>query len=155
AMRAARRVGDDAVSIVKACSAVKGDDKAADRLDSVEVDAREDLGYQLCRVQWLMRKERVAEAGPMILAAPKKTQALQDTDEWWRVRRSLARKLLDQNEYRSAYEVVRDAALPASENYRSDSHFMPGWIALRYLDDANLALVHFARIDEGCVNPIT
>ena len=39
AMRAAKRVGDDAVSIVKACSAVKGDDKASDKLDAVSADA--------------------------------------------------------------------------------------------------------------------
>jgi soluble lytic murein transglycosylase len=156
AMRAAHHIGEDAVSIVKACSAVKGnDDKASDRLDSVAVDAQADLGYVLCRVQWLMRKEKIADAARLILAAPKETLALQDTDEWWRVRRSLARKLLDQRDFKSAYEVVRDASAPASENYRSESQFMPGWIALRYLDDARTALAHFAHIDDGCVNPIT
>ena len=156
AMRAAHRLGDDAVSIVKACSAVKGsDDKASDRLDSVAADARQDLGYVLCRVQWLKSKEKIVEAARLILAAPKETMALQDTDEWWRLRRSLARKLLDQGDFQSAYEVVRDAAVPASDNYRSDSQFMPGWIALRYLNDAKTALAYFAHVDDGCVNPIT
>ena len=156
AMRAAHRLDDDAVSIVKACSAVEGnDDHASDRLDSVAAGAREDLGYVLCRAQWLLRKDEVAEAAHLILSAPKQTMALQDTDEWWRVRRRLARKLLDQGEFRRAYEVVRDAALPASEAYRADSHFTPGWIALRYLDDPATALSHFVDIDEGCRNPIT
>ena len=156
AMRAAHHLGSDAVSIVKACSAVKGnDDKASDRLDSVATDARQDLGYVLCRVQWLLRKERVADASRLVLTAPRETMELQDTDEWWRVRRSLARKLLDQRDFRNAYEVVRTAAPPASENYRSEFYFLPGWIALRYLDDARTALAHFAHIDDGCVNPIT
>jgi soluble lytic murein transglycosylase len=156
AMRAARRLGDDALSIVKACSAVKGsDDKASDRLDSVAADARQDLGYVLCRAQWLKSKDRIAEAARLILTAPKETMALQDTDEWWRLRRSLSRKLLDQSEFQNAYEIVRDAALPASENYRVDSRFMPGWIALRYLNDAKTALAYFARVDEGCVSPTT
>ncbi|MBV8924478.1 MAG: lytic transglycosylase domain-containing protein [Bradyrhizobium sp.] len=156
AMRAAHRLGDDAVSIVKACSAVKGnDDKAADRLDSVAVDARQDLGYVLCRAQWLKSKDSIAEAARLVLEAPKPAMALQDTDEWWRLRRSLARKLLDQGDAQSAYEVVRDAASPASENYRSDSRFMPGWIALRYLGDAKTALAYFARVDQGCVDPTT
>jgi hypothetical protein len=76
AMRAAHRLGDDAVSIVKACSAVKGsDDKASDRLDSVAADARQDLGYVLCRVQWLKSKEKIVEAARLILAAPKETVA--------------------------------------------------------------------------------
>jgi len=156
AMRAAKRAGDDAVSIVKACSAVKGsDDEAADRLDSVSADARQDLGYVLCRVQFLLRKERIADAARVLLAAPKETMALQDTDEWWRARRSLARKLLDQRDYQTAYDVVRDAAHPASDAYRADHQFMPGWIALRYLDDPKTARAYFARIDEDATNPIT
>jgi soluble lytic murein transglycosylase len=156
AMRAAHHIGDDAVSIVKACSAVKGsDDKASDRLDSVAQDARSDLGYVLCRVQWLMRKDKIAEASRLIQGSRPETMALQDTDEWWRVRRVLARKLLDQRDYRNAYEVVRAAAPPASENYRGESQFMPGWIALRYLDDARTAATHFAHIDDGSVNPTT
>jgi soluble lytic murein transglycosylase len=156
AMRAAKRVGDDAVAIVKACSAVKGNDnKAADKLDAVSADASRDLGYVLCRVQYLMRKERFVDAANLVRIAPKETMALQDTDEWWRVRRLLARKLLDLRDYQTAYEVTYDAARPASDAYRADYQFMPGWIALRYLDDPKTARAYFARIDEGATNPIT
>jgi soluble lytic murein transglycosylase len=156
ALRAAHHVGDDAISIVKACSAVKGnDDKAGDKLDAVGSDARQDLGYVLCRVQWLMHKDKNAEAARLMLAAPTAMMAQQDTDEWWRVRRILARKLLDQQDYEGAYEIARTAALPASENFRADHHFMSGWIALRYLHDPKTAMAHFALIDQGCTNPIT
>jgi soluble lytic murein transglycosylase len=156
AMRAAHHLGDDAVSIVKACSAVKGnDDKAPDQLDSVSADARQDLGYVLCRIQWLMRKDKTADAIRLVLAAPNEAMALQDTDEWWRARRSLARKLLDQGDFQNAYELVHGAAVPANENYRAESQFLPGWIALRYLGDAKTAMAHFARIDDGSVDPIT
>ncbi len=155
AMRAAKRVGDDAVAIVKACSAVKGDDKASDKLDAVSADASRDLGYVLCRIQFLMRKERFVDAANLLRIAPKETMAQQDTDEWWRVRRLLARKLLDLRDYQAAYDVTFDAAMPASDAYRADSQFMPGWIALRYLDDPRTARAYFARIDEGATNPIT
>ncbi len=156
AMRAAHHVGDDAISIVKACAAVKGsDDKASDLLASVATDARQDLGYVLCRVQWLMHKDKIADASRVLIAAPPAAMALQDTDEWWRMRRVLARKLLDQGDFQSAYRVADGAATPASENYRAESHFLTGWIALRYLNDPKAALRHFAHIDENCVNPIT
>jgi soluble lytic murein transglycosylase len=156
ATRAAHHLGDDALSIVKACAAVKGnDDKASDLLDSVATDARQDLGYVLCRARWMMHQNKFAEANRLILAAPAATMALQDTDEWWRVRRVLARKLLDQGDFQGAYRIVRDAATPESGNYHAESHFLPGWIALRYLDDPKTAAAHFARIDEGCANPIT
>jgi soluble lytic murein transglycosylase len=148
AMRAAHHVDDNAVAIVKACSAVAGnDDKAGDKLDDVGPDARDDLSYVLCRVQWLMSR--------LVLTASQATMPLQDADEWWKVRRVLARKLLDQGDVQGAYEVARTAATPASENFRADRHFMSGWIALRYLNDPRRAMAHFIHIDEGCANPIT
>jgi soluble lytic murein transglycosylase len=155
AMRAARRLGDDDVSIVKACAAVKANEtKARDLLDAVETAARQDLGYTLCRIHWMVHHEQVAEATRLMLATPAETMELQDTDEWWRERRALARKLLDAGDFQSAYQVVRNAALPADQYYRADFHFLPGWIALRYLNDPATARAHFAHIDDGAANPI-
>ena len=154
AKRAARRLGDDELAIVKACAAVREKaDKAKDALDDVAVEARRDLGYTLCRIQWMLAQNRVDDAAQLMLAAAPETMALQDTDQWWRERRSLARKLLDDGKFQTAYQVVRPAALPANEYYRSDFHFMCGWIALRYLHDPATAARHFARIAEGQVNP--
>jgi soluble lytic murein transglycosylase len=155
ATRAARRLGDDDVAIVKACIAVGANaTKAGALLDAVTGEARQDLGYTLCRIHWLMRLNRFADATGVMLASPAETMAFQDTDEWWRERRVLARKLLDLGEFQNAYQVVRAAALPANENYRAEFHFMSGWIALRYLDDPATARTHFAHIDDGSANPI-
>jgi soluble lytic murein transglycosylase len=140
AMRAARRLGNA--------------DKALDLLDAVATEARQDLGYVLCRIHWSIRHDRIAEATRLTLSARSEGMALQDTDEWWRERRVLARKLLDLGEMQNAYQVVRDAAAPANENYRAEYHFVPGWIALRYLNDAATARKHFAHIDDGSSNPI-
>jgi soluble lytic murein transglycosylase len=153
AKRAAQRLGSDALSIVKACAAVNSD-KALDLLNDVATDARGDLGYTLCRIHWMVRHDRIDDAIRLVLAAAPETMAFQDTDEWWRERRSLARKLLDQAKFEAAYQVVRDAAVPASEHYRADFHFMCGWIALRYRHDPATARAHFAHIDDGSVNPI-
>ena len=102
----------------------------------------------------MLAQNRIDDAARLMLAASPETMALQDTDQWWRERRSLARKLLDQGKFQTAYEVVRPAAPPANEYYRADVHFMCGWIALRYLDDPATAARHFARIDDGAANPI-
>ncbi|WP_426407230.1 transglycosylase SLT domain-containing protein [Bradyrhizobium ganzhouense] len=155
ARRAAKRLGEDSLAIVKACAAVNGkENKAKDYLDDVPADARRDLGYVLCRAQWHLQKDRIDDAAEVILAAAPDTMAAQDTDAWWRERRLLARKLLDQGKSRTAYDVVRAAAVPAMEVYRVDYHFMCGWIALRYLDDPRTAMTHFAAIDEGSPNPL-
>ena len=155
AKRAAQRLGSDELSIVKACvAAMTNENKALDRLEAVETVARQDLGYTLCRIHWMLRHDRIEEAARLTLAAAPETMAFQDTDEWWRERRILARKLLDLGKVQTAYEVVRDAALPANENYRADFHFMSGWIAFRYLNDPATARAHFAHVDDGSVNPI-
>jgi soluble lytic murein transglycosylase len=90
----------------------------------------------------------------MMLAAAPDALKLQDTDEWWRERRTLARKLLDRGEPKAAYQVVRTAATPANPYYRAEFHFMAGWIALRFLSDPATALAHFEHVDEGSANPI-
>jgi soluble lytic murein transglycosylase len=153
ARRAAQRLGSDELSIVKACAA-GNTDKALDLLNAVATDARTDLGYTLCRIRWMVHHDRIDDATRLMLAAAPETMALQDTDEWWRERRRLARKLLDQGKFEAAYQVVHDAALPADEYYRADFHFTCGWIALRYRDDPTTARAHFAHIDEGSANPI-
>jgi peptidoglycan lytic transglycosylase len=155
AMRAAHHLGSDDVAIVKACIAVAGNaSKALDLLDAVATAARQDLGYTLCRIDWTLRHDRIAEATRLMLGAAPATMALQDTDEWWRARRVLVRKLIDRGEYSAAYQVARDAALPANKNYQAQFHFLTGWVALRYLRDPETASAHFAHIDDGSVNPI-
>ena len=154
ARRAAKLLGGDELAIVKACAAVRGQSSKADgALADVPADARRDLGYTLCRIQFLLAQNKIDDAARVTIAAAPETMAQQDTDQWWRDRRLLARKLLDQGEYQAAYDVVRPAALPDNPYYRSDMHFMSGWIALRYLDDPKTAAAHFARIDEGQSNP--
>ena len=170
AQRAAKRVGDKHVAIVKAC--IAADAKAAKGgalLNAIPADMRYDLGYVLCRVQWLLRndtpgsnvhgriatpKADIAAAVELTLAAPQEDLQRQDTDEWWRARRALARKLIDLGDAATAYQVVRKSAPPANPYYRAEVHFMAGWIALRFLTDPKTALEHFARIDEGSTDPI-
>jgi len=153
AKRAAQRLGPDELSIVKACAA-GNTDKALDLLNDVAMEARNDLGYVLCRIRWMARHDRIEDATRLMLAAAAETMELQDTDEWWRERRSLARKLLDQGKFETAYQVVRDAAMPANDYYRADLHFMCGWIALRYRNDPATARAHFVHIDDGSINPV-
>jgi len=155
AMRAAVRLGGPYASIVKACAAVMAkESQARALLEKVPSEVRQDLGYTLCRIHWLLRNNGVAEAARLMVAAPRDAMSRQDTDQWWRERRVLARELLDLGDIRTAYQVVRDAAPPTDEYYRAEFHFMAGWIALRFLNDPMVALAHFAHVDDGSTNPI-
>ncbi len=157
AMRAAKRVGDSAVAIVKACSAAEADKdskKAKSLLDAVPSEAHDDAGYALCRIHWLRRQNDLAGAAKAMLAAAGIAVERLDTDEWWRERRLLARKLLDQGDAKTAYRIVREAAPPANPYYHSEWSFMQGWIALRFLGDVATARAHFAHIGESTTDPL-
>ena len=155
AMRAAKRVGSTQVAIVKACEAAETNvTKGGALLEALPKEAQGDLGYVLCRLHWLLAHDDVAAAVKLQPEVSGDDLQRQDTDEWWRELRTLARRLLDLNDPKTAYRVVREAASPANPYYRAEFHFMPGWIALRFLSDPITALQHFGKIDEGSSDPI-
>jgi soluble lytic murein transglycosylase len=155
AMRAAKRLGSGQIAIVKACEAAEANSsKSAALLAAVPNGAHADLGYALCRLHWLLAHDDIAAAVRLVTESSGDDLRRQDSDEWWRERRILARRLLDLNDPKTAYRIVQEAAAPANPYYRAEFHFMPGWIALRFLSDPITALQHFAKIDEGSSDPI-
>jgi soluble lytic murein transglycosylase len=155
ATRAAKRLGSAQMAIVKACEAVEGNSKKSEALlAAVPNEARTDLGYALCRLHWLLAHDDVAAAVKLVAESSGDDLQRQDTDEWWRERRILARRLLDLGDPKTAYRVVQEAAAPANPYYRAEFRFMAGWIALRFLSDPVTALQHFAKVDEGSSDPI-
>jgi peptidoglycan lytic transglycosylase len=155
-LRAAKRLGGPEPAIAKARISVSAKaPNAKAQLDAVPAEVRHDAGYIFSRVQSLRRADKIAEAGALMLTAPRDPARLQDLDEWWVERRLLARKLLDIGDARLAYAVVRDAAPPTKDNYRAEHQFTAGWIALRFLKDPATAAQHFGRVAQGNANPIT
>jgi soluble lytic murein transglycosylase len=156
AMRSAGRAGGNASTIAKARVAViKKASNAKALLDAVPAEARNDVGYIFSSAQWLRRADKAGEAAALVLSIPRDSSATIDTDQWWIERRLIARKLLDDNDAKTAYQVARNAAVPARDNYRVEHQFTAGWIALRFLNDPATAQTHFAKIAQGINNPIS
>jgi soluble lytic murein transglycosylase len=156
AMRAAKRLGSGYVALAKArLAAVRKAANAKALLDAVPHELHSDTGYLFSKIQLLRRDEKFAEAAQLMLSAPRDPARLYNLDEWWIERRLLARKMVDAGEYRSAYLIARDAALPSRDIYKTEQEFTSGWIALRFLNDPQTAAQHFARIGVGSVNPTT
>ena len=155
-LRAAKRLGSGYLALAKARVAAnhKGGNLKA-LLDAVPHELHSDPAYLFAKIQLLRRDEKFGEAAQLMLSAPKDPARLHNLDEWWIERRLLARKMIDSNEFRTAYLIARDAALPSKDIYKTEQEFTAGWIALRFLNDADLAARHFARIGVGSVNPTT
>jgi soluble lytic murein transglycosylase len=155
-MRAANRLGGGYVALAKArLAAVKKAANAKALLDAVPRELHSDAGYLFSRIQLLRRDEKYAEAAQLMLSAPRDPARLHNLDEWWIERRLLSRKMIDAGEYRTGYQIAREAALPNRDIYKTEQEFTAGWIALRFLNEPSLAAQHFARIGVGSVNPTT
>ncbi len=154
ALRAAKRLGGGELALAKAriASSHKASNARA-LLDQVPRELHGDAGYIFARIQLLRREEKFAEAAQLMLSAPRDPGRLYNVDEWWIERRLMSRKMLDIGEYRTAYLIARDAALPARDIYKTEQEFTAGWIALRFLKDPATAAQHFVRIGVGSTNP--
>jgi soluble lytic murein transglycosylase len=156
ALRAAKRLGAGYVALAKArlASVHKAPNTKA-LLEAVPPELRNDTGYLFARIQELRREEKYPEAAQLLLNAPRDPARLYNLNEWWIERRLIARKMIDDAEYKTAYLIARDAALPSRDIYKTEQEFTAGWIALRFLNDPATAAQHFARIGVGSVNPTT
>ncbi|TCT03501.1 lytic transglycosylase domain-containing protein [Aquabacter spiritensis] len=156
AMRAAARAGSDVVALTKARLAIaRRESNGASLLSQVPMTLAGDPAYLFAKAQLARRADQPQEAAKALLAAPNSAAAQVDTDQWWIERRLVARELLDAGDARTAYRVAAAAATPEADNYRAESQFTAGWIALRFLKDPRTAATHFSRIAEGQTNPIT
>ena len=146
-LRAAERLGGNEPAIAKARIAMlaKGGNKAL--LEAVPAAARNDIGYKFARLQMLRRGDQAHRSGG---AAP---HAAEDARSEPRSRRMVGRAppagaqaaRRRRSEGRLRGGARRDAAEPTRDNYRAEHHFTAGWIALRFLHDANAAYAHFSK----------
>jgi soluble lytic murein transglycosylase len=155
ATRAAALAGKDYATLVKA-RRVAGDKskKTAAVLDAVPAGLRQDTSYLFSRAHYLRKSEKAGEAAKLIAGMTRDPEILVDGDEWWVERRLIARKLLDDGDAKTAYEVVRDHGARAPDK-RIEAEFHAGWIALRFLKDAALASGHFAEAGRFAETPIS
>ena len=154
AMRAAKRLGAGYVALVRArLASVRKASNAKALIEAVPRELHSDAGYIFAKIQQLRREEKYGEAAQLIMSAPRDPNRLLNLDEWWIERRLAARKMIDLGEYKTAYLIARDAALPTRGIYKTEQEFTAGWIALRFLNDPQTAAQHFARIGVGSVNP--
>ncbi len=154
ALRAAELVGNDVTALVKARLAVVNEAASDLLMQAVPEGLRKDPLWQLSEAQRLRRKGEAEAAAKIIEAAPRDRAALIDPDEWWTERRVLARKLLDEKKPQLAYLLAAHHSAVGREQF-IEAEFHAGWIALRFLNDATTAMLHFARAAQRAETPIS
>ncbi len=110
-----------------------------------------DPGLIFDRVRWRRLREMDDEAVEL-LRHPSRNQVRPEA--WWAERSILARRYLQKGHISTAYEIARDNGLSEGAAL-ADAEWMAGWIALRFLDDRQIALDHFRRLYDRVSFPVS
>jgi soluble lytic murein transglycosylase len=146
ALRVAKLLNRDQQALAKAVTlAIKGSPKATAALAALPASVRNDPIALFSRIQTLRRQNKSAEAGRLILSAPRDPRVLIDPDAWWVERRLVSRQLIDAGDPRTAYAIAAGHAAE-SPTMQAEAEFHAGWYALEYLHEPGKAQVHFAAI---------
>jgi soluble lytic murein transglycosylase len=113
-----------------------------------------DWGFTFHKIQALRRADKIDEAAKIMLTVPTAPGAVNNNDEWWIERRTLAYASLRKGKPKLAYEIISDAG-PLTVNPLKDQSFMAGWIAFRYLKDPAKAKQHFATMQKAADGPLS
>lgn len=152
AFRTAALVGPEETALAKARAAVIAEAASDKLLAAVPASLRSDPGFMFAQIQKLRRAEKIHEAVDIMLAAPRDPALIINGDEWWVERRLLARKLLDLDDAKTAYKICAEHSAMSRET-KIEAEFHAGWIALRFLNDPELAATHFATIAKIAETP--
>ncbi len=106
------------------------------------------------QVKKLRQDNKFAEAAQLLLDAPRDTARLLVGDEWWTQQRIVARKMLDLGDAATAYRLAARHSAQANDQ-RIEAEFHAGWIALRFLKDAQRAAPHFDAAAAQAKTPIS
>jgi soluble lytic murein transglycosylase len=142
ALRAAALAGAQELSVAKIWAGAIAKPLADAAWDALPATMKSEPGLLYVRIQTLRRADRVLEAALLIRNAPRNATSI-DGDRWWDERRMVARRLLDGGLAKDAYALCAEHSAVSIPS-RIDAEFHAGWIALRFLGDAQTAAGHFA-----------
>ena len=144
----ARRFADlgEAQSLYRAFVAVGRKTGDADtRLKAVDPSWHDDPTYLYLRIKRHRQTRDYAAAARLLEKTPRDTALLADPGAWWVEARIVTRGLMDEGKSRAAYKLAA-AHVAREPDDVAEAEFHAGWYALRGLEDAGKAEIHFARL---------
>ncbi len=143
AYRMLRRVNGEARLLGQARLALMESSPSVDAaIARVPAELRQRPGLVFERVRWRRLKGRYDDAVAFLIPKPSE---LGRAGPWWRERRILARQALNRGHVSESYYLARDHGQSEAAAV-AEAEWMAGWLALRFLDDAEIAAEHFLSI---------
>lgn len=150
----ASRLGQGYPQLVEAKIALIEDKPNVNQLvAAVPANLRNNEALMLARLQWRRVNDHNEGAIEILNNAPAASE-LSDPAQWWKERHILARRLMEEQKWGSAYELVRNhkqtTGLPFAQ-----AEFLAGWLALRKVGKPWEGFQHFEKLFNGVETPIS
>jgi soluble lytic murein transglycosylase len=106
------------------------------------------------RARYLQRRKLEPLGFSLLRDLPSNSLSPEAAQTHYNLRLGYFRAALTAKDYQSAYYAMQGAGFPNGE-YRAESEFFAGWMALVKLNDPALAYKHFQSVGEAGTSPIT
>lgn len=124
------------------------------RIEAVPEALADHPGLAFERFLWRMRKGRFSDAADLLIERTGSIDTLGEPSAWAIEREDLARDVLRDGDYARAYRIASAHGLLEGRDFEA-LEWLSGFIALRFLGRADLAVPHFRRFAEGVTSPIS
>jgi soluble lytic murein transglycosylase len=143
-LRLAATLGVDHLKLAEGLALASSKGSSMQVLDGVATSLRSHSSFKLARAQVLRRQDKLDAARDVMFTTTQSVAEIADPDETWTERRVLARRLLDAGDAAGAFRVAAEHSA-RSVGRQAEAEFHAGWIALRYLNYPQTALMHFEK----------
>jgi len=123
--------------------------------NSLSDEDRSDSGVMLAAVRYFRRKGEEPRAASIAKSSNVDPTTIRNAGRWWDERQLLMRWALTNRIYSEAYAMAAGHGLKPGTTDFSEAEFNAGWIALRYLGEADRARTHFAALTAAVGTPIS
>lgn len=154
ALHLAQNIGAGEVALVKACKALSKRRKNVNSLISgvpSRLKNHPALVYE--RIKW-RRKKGLNDGAMSLLKQTPEMHDKMNPYSWWKERHIIARRLMDQKNYNAAYNLVSHHKQKSGLGL-SESEFLAGWLALRFVNKHHQAYQHFQTLYRNVKTPIS
>lgn len=150
----AARMGGGYPVLTEARIALKSSGGNVDSLIArVPKNLQNDPGLVYDRVKWRRQKDMTSGAIELLRHQPSRVPALQ-AEDWWKERHILIRRMLEARNYKQAYALAKDHSQNEGVSFL-EAEWMAGWLALRHLNQPQLAQRHFTNMAKEAGTPIS
>jgi soluble lytic murein transglycosylase len=133
---------------------MRGDSGVDTLLSQLSSEQKTDALLSHARFKWRLSKRKRKSAVKMMLVASETKEALGRPDVWGDDRRNIARDLVRDKSYQTAYKLASNHFMNSGHIY-ADLEWLSGYISLRYLKKPKTAQLHFEKFMFAVDTPIS